>query len=43
MHRMATATAVAPRTILAVEKPEMVRQLLAVPVFADRFLTHMLV
>ena len=41
-HRMATATAVAPSTILAVEKPEMVRQLHAEPAFADRFLTHML-
>jgi CRP/FNR family transcriptional regulator, cyclic AMP receptor protein len=42
MHRMATATAMAPSTILAVEKPEMVRQLHAAPAFADRFLTHML-
>ena len=42
MHRMATATAMAPSTVLAVEKPEMVRQLHAVPAFADRFLTHML-
>jgi CRP-like cAMP-binding protein len=42
MHRMATATAMAPSTILAVEKSEMVRQLHAAPVFADRFLTHML-
>ena len=42
MHRMATATAMAPSTILAVEKSEMVRQLHAVPAFADRFLTHML-
>ena len=42
MHRMATATAVAPSTILAVEKSEMVRQLHAAPRFADRFLTHML-
>jgi CRP/FNR family transcriptional regulator, cyclic AMP receptor protein len=41
-QRMATATAIAPCTILAVEKPEMVRQLHAEPVFADRFLTHML-
>jgi CRP/FNR family cyclic AMP-dependent transcriptional regulator len=41
-HRMATATAMAPSTILAVEKPEMVRQLHAKPAFADRFLTHML-
>ena len=42
IHRMATATAMAPSTILVVEKPEMVRQLHAAPAFADRFLTHML-
>ena len=41
-YRMATATAMTASTILAVEKPEMVRQLHAVPAFADRFLTHML-
>jgi CRP/FNR family cyclic AMP-dependent transcriptional regulator len=41
-QRMATATAMAPSTILVVEKPEMVRQLHAQPAFADRFLTHML-
>jgi CRP-like cAMP-binding protein len=41
-QRIATATAMAPCTILAVEKPEMVRQLHAKPAFADRFLTHML-
>ena len=41
-QRMATATAMTPSTILAVEKPEMVRQLHARPAFADRFLTHML-
>ena len=41
-HRMATATAMTGSTILAVEKPEMVRQLHAAPAFADRFLTHML-
>jgi CRP-like cAMP-binding protein len=41
-QRMATATAMAPCTILAVEKQEMVRQLHAQPAFADRFLTHML-
>jgi CRP-like cAMP-binding protein len=41
-QRMATATAMAPSTILAVETPEMVRQLHAQPAFADRFLTHML-
>lgn len=39
---MATATAMAPSTILAVEKPDMVRHLHASPAFADRFLTHML-
>ena len=42
LQRMATATAVAPSTIMAVEKSEMVRQLHATPLFADRFLTHML-
>ena len=42
MQRMATATAMAPSTILAVEKSDMVRQLHAAPAFADRFLTHML-
>jgi CRP/FNR family cyclic AMP-dependent transcriptional regulator len=41
-QRMATATATAQSTILAVEKPDMVRQLHAQPAFADRFLTHML-
>ena len=41
-QRMASATAMAPCTILTVEKPEMVRHLHAQPVFADRFLTHML-
>jgi CRP-like cAMP-binding protein len=41
-HRMATATAMTGSTVLAVEKPEMVRQLHAAPAFADRFLTHML-
>ena len=40
--RMATATAMAPCTILLVEKAEMVRQLHARPPFADRFLNHML-
>ncbi len=42
LQRMATATAIAASTILAVEKPEMVRQLHAAPGFSDRFLTHML-
>jgi CRP/FNR family transcriptional regulator, cyclic AMP receptor protein len=41
-HRLATATAMARSTILTVEKSEIVRQLHASPVFADRFLTHML-
>ena len=41
-QRMATATAMSTCTILAVEKPEMVRQLHAEPAFADRFLIHML-
>ena len=41
-QRMATATAMVPCAILAVEKREMVRQIHARPVFADRFLTHML-
>jgi CRP-like cAMP-binding protein len=41
-QRIATATAMVPSTILAVEKPDMVRQLHAQPAFADRFLTHML-
>jgi CRP/FNR family transcriptional regulator, cyclic AMP receptor protein len=41
-QRMATATAIPPCTILAVEKSEMVRQLHAEPAFADRFLIHML-
>ena len=40
--RMATATAMAPCTLLKVEKFEMVRQLRARPAFAERFLTHML-
>ena len=41
-RRMASATAMAPSTILSVDKQEMVRQLHAQPAFADRFLTHML-
>ena len=41
-QRMATATAMAPCTVLVVEKPEMVRQLHTRPAFANRFLTHML-
>jgi CRP-like cAMP-binding protein len=42
MQRMATAMAMAPSTILSVEKSDMVRHLHASPAFADRFLTHML-
>lgn len=41
-QRIATATAMVPSTILAVEKQDMVRQLHTQPAFADRFLTHML-
>ena len=41
-QRMATATAMVPCSILAVEKADMVRHLHAKPAFADRFLTHML-
>ena len=41
-HRMATATAITASTITIVAKQEMVRQLHAVPAFADRFLSHML-
>jgi len=41
-QRMATATAMVPCAILAVEKREMVREIHARPAFADRFLTHML-
>jgi CRP/FNR family transcriptional regulator, cyclic AMP receptor protein len=41
-QRMASATAMVPSTILAIEKQEMVRHLHAQPAFADRFLTHML-
>ena len=41
-QRMATASAMAPCTVVVVEKQEMVRQLHGQPAFADRFLTHML-
>jgi CRP/FNR family transcriptional regulator, cyclic AMP receptor protein len=41
-HRMATASAIDPSDIVIVAKQEMVRQLHGQPVFADRFLTHML-
>ena len=41
-HRMATASAMMPCTIVVVEKRDMVRQLHSKPAFADRFMTHML-
>jgi CRP/FNR family transcriptional regulator, cyclic AMP receptor protein len=41
-QRMATATAMAPCAIVAVDKQDMIRHLHARPAFADRFLTHML-
>ena len=41
-RRMATATAMGACTVLAIEKPEMQRQLHGRPAFADRFLAHML-
>ena len=41
-RRMASATAIAPSTIITVEKPDMVRELHTRPGFADRFLSHML-
>ena len=41
-RRMATATAIAPCTVLSIDKPDMVRELHARPAFADDFLTHML-
>ena len=41
-RRMATATATAPSTIIAVDKDDMVRQFHAQPAFAERFLAHML-
>jgi CRP-like cAMP-binding protein len=40
--RMATATAMEPCTVVAIDKPEMVRQLRTQPVFAEQFLAHML-
>ena len=40
--RMATATAIAPCTVLTIETSEMARQLQARPDIADRFLSHML-
>src|SRR6187402_2322267 len=40
--RMASATAMEPCTVLAIDKPEMGRQLRTQPDFAERFLSHML-
>jgi len=40
--RMATATAVEPTTVVAVEQPDMARHLRTAPVFAELFLKHML-
>ena len=40
--RMATASAMAPSSIIVVEKPAMAKHLQTQPAFADRFLTHML-
>jgi len=42
LHRMATASAMGPCTVIVIDKPEMVRHLHARPAFADRFLAHML-
>jgi CRP-like cAMP-binding protein len=42
VNRMATATAMTPCEIAAVDKLEMVRQLHTRPAFADAFLAHML-
>jgi CRP-like cAMP-binding protein len=42
LMRMGTATAVAPSTILAIQKPEMVRVLHDEPELSDRFLSHVL-
>jgi CRP-like cAMP-binding protein len=41
-HRIATATAVTPCTIVEVETREMTRQLLTNAAFAQRFLVHVL-
>jgi CRP-like cAMP-binding protein len=41
-RRMATASAMSAATILAVEKPQMLRLLHEQPTLADRFLVHML-
>jgi CRP-like cAMP-binding protein len=40
--RMATATAMEPCSVLAIDMPEMVQQLRTQPDFAAQFLTHML-
>jgi CRP/FNR family cyclic AMP-dependent transcriptional regulator len=40
-RRMASATAMAPSTIVHIEKQDMARELHARPLFADRFLKHM--
>jgi len=41
-RRMATAAAMTAVTVLAIEKPEMLRVLHSEPALADRFLAHML-
>src|SRR5918912_3733878 len=41
-YRMATAAAMAPCTIIIVDKAEMARHLRRRPAFGDQFLTHML-
>jgi len=41
--RMGTATAIAPTTVLVIEKDEMIRVLHAEHELADRFIAHMLV
>jgi CRP/FNR family transcriptional regulator, cyclic AMP receptor protein len=41
-YRMSTATAMAPCTIVTIEKQEMIRHLHSQPSFAAQFLTHML-
>ena len=40
--RIETATAIAPSSVLVIERPAMVRLLHDEPLFADRFLSHML-
>ncbi|HUC42372.1 MAG TPA: Crp/Fnr family transcriptional regulator [Candidatus Micrarchaeaceae archaeon] len=41
-HRIATAAAVTPTTVLVIEKQEMVRVLHTEHAFSDRFISHML-